>query len=213
MANKQKIAKERWICRNGVMRLRIKRVVNGMTVYCSQTLIVLNHGSAAAIGKDEIVLWNEIVKSICRICLYTGQRGRRIHIPESHARIHRAALKHFFFQQLVKHANAAVLDDQITLRGLPEQSGQFVSVLINNAAHIRKIACITVLLTAIGVRLGECNVMPQSTQLLVNTAVIGGRAIPVGRCDAGAKGKYLHAAISWQIEISSCARCAQVWRL
>src|SRR5690349_15495115 len=97
------------------------------------------------------------------------------------------ALQYFFFKKLVKYADAAVLNHQIALSGLRQQCRNIIGVLIDNALDIGKITGITFLLAAIGIRFGKGNLMAERMELLVNTAVIRGRAVPVRRCNAGTK--------------------------
>src|SRR3954471_2861987 len=191
---------------------RIERVVNWMAIGCAQTLVVFDHRGAAAIGKNKIVFANERAKRISRIGFHPRQGCGSIHIPESDPGIFGSALQNFLFQQLVKYANATVLDDQITVPGLLQQCRDFVSIFVNHCIDVAEIAGIAVLQAAICIRLCEGDVMAQRVKLLVNSAVVSCRSIPVRRRDAGAKDENLHREISWHICISSCARWAQVWR-
>src|SRR6185437_16224365 len=93
-----------------------------------------------------------------------------------------------------------------------QQRGNFFSIFVNNGVHVAEITGVTILQATVRVWFGKCDLMSQSMKLLVNAAIISRRTIPVRRRDAGAKDEDPHREISWQICISCCARCAQVWR-
>src|SRR6476646_1189076 len=135
-----------------------------------------------------------------------------MHVPEGKTAAYRSAFKNLFFQEFIKYAHAAVLDYQIAFRRLPQQRRTFFSIFVNNRAHIREIAGVPVLQTTVSIRFRKDDVMAERMKLLVNAAIVRGSPIPVRGRNAGTENENPHREISWQICMSCCARCAQVWR-
>ena len=116
-----------------MVRFRIKRVVNRMTVGRAQTLVVVDYRRSAAIGENKIVLANESAKRVGSVGFYPRQGCGRIYVPERDPGIFGAALQNFFFQQLIKYSHAAVLDYQITFGSMLQQCGDFFSIFVIGA--------------------------------------------------------------------------------
>src|SRR5512132_399931 len=100
-----------------MVRLRVERVVNGMTAARTERQIVLHDRIPAAISEDEIVLRNKMAKRIVWIGFHTRQRGRSVHIPERDLRALTPASKHAVLKQLIVCADTTVLNDEVVGRG------------------------------------------------------------------------------------------------
>src|SRR6185312_4650281 len=175
------------IWRHGVMGLGIESVIDGVTIRSTQAQVVLYHGRSAAVCEDEIIFGNKPPEGITRIAFNSRKGDRGVYVPECNSRHSSPAIKNTFFQQLIKNADAAVFDHQVTVAGAPHQVVKFALRLIDDRLHIRQVAGIPLLLTAISVRLSKSNVVPEGVQLFVDAAVISGCTVPVRRGNAGTK--------------------------
>src|SRR5882757_3556833 len=101
-----------------MVSFRIKRVVNGMTIRCAQTLVVFDNRRSAAVSENKIVFGNERAKCVGCARFYTRKSSGSINVPEGNPGVFRAALQDFFFEKVVKDANTAVLYHQIARCGL-----------------------------------------------------------------------------------------------
>src|SRR5262249_12178751 len=170
----------------------VESVVDWMAIGRAQFCIVLHHRWPATIGKNKVVLRNQSTEWIPRIFFHSCQGRRRIYIPKSNFGLFRAVVEDFCLQQVVKNAHAAVLDNEITFTGGGEQRWNFWGVFVDDRGDIGKVTSVTLLLAAVGIRLSKNNLMPQRMQLFVNSTVVGGCSVPVGRGDAGTENKNFH---------------------
>src|SRR5215510_5420040 len=111
ISDKHKITGKRGACRYSVVRRRINGIVDRMAIGCSQPHVMVYHGWATAISKDKVVLWNQCPERVLRIFLHSRQSCGRIYIPESNFGCLGPAVQNSGFQQFIKYADAAVLDD------------------------------------------------------------------------------------------------------
>ena len=195
-----------------MVRFGIERVVNRVAIRGAKSPIVIHNRRTTAVSKNKIVFGNEREKRISRVSFHTRQGCGSIHVPEGDPGSIGLALQNFFFQQLIEYTHTAVLHHKVARGGLLQQRGNIIRIFVNNCVYVTEIAGVTVLQTAISIGLGKCNLVSKRVQLLVNASIIRSRAIPIRRGNAGAKNENLHREISWQISISCCALCAQVWR-
>jgi hypothetical protein len=122
-------------------------------------------------------------------------------------------------QRVVKHADAAGLDDDIGPRRLRQRvpNAGFGRGVDDHMAPGRRVD-VTMALSVERVGFEECDVVTERRQGPENAAVVGRGAIPVGRQQAGPVHRDLHsaaprgAAIVVRTVSSSSTRCAQVWR-
>src|SRR5260370_40593639 len=71
------------MCSHRIMRLRVQSVVNGKALLCLQLQILAANARTAAIGKDSIVLRNQLAKRIAGIFFQARESRGGVHIPEN----------------------------------------------------------------------------------------------------------------------------------
>src|SRR5579864_514445 len=193
IADKNKIAREARLRRHGMVRVRIYGVVNWTAVLRAQSQVVLDDGISAAVSENKIVMWNQSAKRIIGIFFHAGQSCGRIHIPKSRASPGRTTIQDFGLKPFVVGPDAAVLDDQIDIASFRYYCLQIARCFIDSDIRIVNLGAVAIQLPVIDVGLGKCNLVAQPVQVFVNSAVVGRRAVPITRCEAGTEHVDFHA--------------------
>ena len=188
------IAREARLRRLGVMGGRIERVVDRHALARPERCVGRHHRIAAAVGQHEVVARDQRAERIRRVVVHALERRRRVHVPERHQVVGAAQRRHLALQQLVEHADAARLDDQVRVARVLQRRRHAVGALarIDHHARVVGIGDVAVLLPPVRVRLVEGDVVPAGVQRPDDAAVVRGGAVPVGGDEAGAEEGDVH---------------------
>jgi hypothetical protein len=160
----------------GKVGLRIKTIVNALVRASTEAKTLLAYGRAPAIRQNCIVPGQNRVERISWIRLHSLHRCWSIHTPKKY-HASGLAFKHPALQSLVVAAKPTVLDHYIRRGGERQHSIQIAAGLIYDRFHPGKIALIPMRLPAVGIGLGENNMVPALCEVFVAATIVSGRPV------------------------------------
>jgi hypothetical protein len=164
----------------------IERVVDGDAEAGAERLVAAHHRIAAAVGEHHVVAGDEGAERIGRVVARAVERGGRVDVPEHHLVVRALVREHARLEELVEDAHAARLDDHVRAPGLLEraQGGALVGAGVDDHPGPGRIGDVAVLLPIERVGLVEGDAVAARGERPEDAAVVGGRAVPVGRDQA-----------------------------
>src|SRR5205823_11801613 len=179
MRYQRQITNQLWVSRHGIVRIRVEPVVDGIAIARPQMEVTLNYRRPATIGKDKVILRDQLPERVLAVALHPAQSRRGIHIPKRYPRALAAKLWDGSFQKIVVRAHAAVLDHQVGRGRFYQHSLQVAWSLIDQYLCVINFFRVPMTLSLINIRLGEADTMSQRVQRFINAAIIRRRAIPI----------------------------------
>ena len=227
-----------WSGGDGVVGVGVEAVVHGVVGLCGELEVARAGEGAAAVGEDGVVAGAAPGEGVGGVGAHAVDGGGGVDVPDEGHGVRRKFRGDAAFEFGVVAADAGVLDDDVGFAGEGEHAveraaggvgvveravervgaGRGVAGLVGEGAGEGEVDGVEVLLAAVGVGLGEGDVITEAGEVFVTAAVVGGGAVPIGGDEGRAEGEDLHAECSvvcrreLQMLVSSAARWSQVWR-
>ena len=175
---------------------RVERVVDRHAALRAEPAIGLDHRRPPAIGEDGVEPRQRLADRVRGIASHLVERRRGIDVPIDRQRAAIGMPQHPFEQFTVEHPDTVRLDHDIGPAGFGENAVETrLGRGIDHRAKPFGRLDVAMLLAVEGIGLVEGNRMAAIGQSPQDSAVVGGRAVPVGGQDAGSVECYLHAII------------------